>query len=152
MWVDILIDPCRMMMMKKCRGKLSKWCWGYWFNVSVLTQIYSIFPCLTSLSPQNIRLKYLIACNNANVKLKDFSGCVTGVIITAFVHHILDLAAFLWCTHRKFILSCYIRRLFLCGIGYVGDMGGFWDERCKCYSYLFFSMSAFSTLYSLLQE
>ena len=36
--------------------------------------------------------------------------------------------------------------------GYVGDMGGFWDERCKCYSYLFFSMSAFSTLYSLLQE
>ena len=65
----------------------------------------------------DVRLKHLIACNNAKVKVKDFSGCVTGVIITAFVHHILDLAAFLWCTHRKFILSCYIRRLFLCGIG-----------------------------------
>ena len=149
MWVDILIDPCRMMMMKKCRGKLSKWCWGYWFNVSVLTQIYSIFPCLTSLSPQNIRLKYLIACNNANVKLKDFSGCVTGVIITTYT--ILDLAALMMYISQIYTFMLYTSSLLM-WYGYVGDMGGFWDERCECYSYLFFSMSAFSTLYSLLQE
>ena len=86
-------------------------------------------------------LKHLIACNNAKHKVKDFSGCVTGVIITRYT--ILDLAALMMYITCKFILSCYIRRL------YVGDMGGFGmlalQLPISC-------MPVFYTIYSLLQE
>ena len=104
MWVDILIDPCRMMMMKKCRGKLNSPV-EEWMRISTRNCVRFSFPLFKAWSPQYARFKHLIACNNAKVKVKDFSGCVTGVIITTYT--ILDLAALMMYISQIYTFMLY---------------------------------------------